>query len=50
MAEVIKSFAIRNEEMFAYLEEVYDKVFDPAANDGNPLSLCSPRLILLINK
>lgn len=35
MAEVIKTFAIRNEEMFGVLEESYDKVFDPAANQGN---------------
>ena len=34
MAEVIKSFAIRNEEMFSVLEESYDKVFEPAANEG----------------
>ena len=45
MAEVIKSFAIRNEEMFGVLEECYDKVFDPVANYGKPPSLLTPRII-----
>lgn len=45
MAEVIKSFAIRNEEMFGVLEECYDKVFDPAANEGTTsLPFLSPFL------
>jgi pentafunctional AROM polypeptide len=34
MAEVIKTYAIRNEAMFKVVEDSYDKVFDMSGNEG----------------